>query len=111
MKPADLAGIHDILPLQTPAFWPTLISSLLLIVIMLLTLLLLWRQFHPLSRLQRQLKNGRIPTRQAAHRLARHIPNDTKLRADIDTLRFSRQPPEPQRLLTMIDSIRKHHAR
>ncbi len=110
MKPADLAGIHDILPLETPSLWPTLLSGLLLLVIMGVALFLLWRQFHPLSRLQRRLENGRITTRQAAHLLALHIPNDAKLRADIDTLRFSRQPPEPQRLLTMIDSIRKRHA-
>ena len=104
MKPADLAGIHDILPLppEPRGGW------LLAIGAALAAAALLWfgrRWLHPLARLERALRQGRIGTRQAAHRLARlnHRPH---LTAEIDRLRFGRRPPDRRALQTLIARCR-----
>ncbi len=105
MKPADLAGIHDILPLPPEPRW-----GLLLAVVALPTLGLLlwfgWRRLHPLTRLERALRQGRIGTREAAHRLARlgGLPPD--LAGEIDHLRFNRRPPDRHTLLALITRLR-----
>ena len=106
MNSADLAGIHDILPLETPTAWPAMLVGAVLLAAMLLLLVTLRRRFHPLARLERKLKNGEISTRQAAHRLACLVQPDTELKTRIDMLRFSRQPPKPASLLNIIDRVR-----
>lgn len=111
MTAADLAGIHDILPLETPSPWMHYLGGISLLAIVLIAVFALWRYFHPLSRLARQLKKNQIATRKAAHLLAHQVPADSPLRADIDRLRFTRQPPEQARLLDMINTLRRRHVR
>lgn len=68
-------------------------------------LLLAWR-FHrqPLRRLARDLGTGRLSPRLAAHRLAGQV-GDGPWRAELDRLRFRREPPAAGAVAALIRRV------
>ncbi len=106
MTPADLAGIADILPLETSSRWPTIVAATFLLAAVGAVTFFVWRHFHPLARIERKLRSGRITSREAAHLLARHAGKNRDVAKGLDALRFSRRPPERGELLNTIERLR-----
>jgi len=104
MNQAHMADI--LLPISPE---PALSAWIVLVVLIavLILLILLWQYLkQPLVLLKRQLKQGKLSPREAAHRLA-HITNaDIKLQQQVDQLRFQRQAPEYDELLILIDKVK-----
>jgi hypothetical protein len=108
MKPQDLAGIHDILPLRASAggWFGDWAPWILLSMVVLVILASVWRWFHPLNRLQRALQKGRMPPRRVAHELARTVELPASLKRRLDELRFARHSPDAESLQALIDQSR-----
>ena len=106
MTPADLAGIADILPLETPSRWPAIVAAAILLAAVGALVFFVWRHLHPLARIERKLRSGKITSREAAHLLARHAGKNRDVARALDALRFSRRPPERGELLNTIERLR-----
>lgn len=107
MKAQDLAGIHDILPLpQPPLISATWVIAMALVFAAGIAAYWLWRYSRPINRIYRDLLKRRISPREAAHRLAARPRLPQTLRSTLDQWRFSRQPPDAQRLLALIEALR-----
>ena len=94
MSEGGLVRMADILsPLPAGEAGMTLIWPLVLglLVAALLLGLRWWR--HPLRSLARDLARGRLSSRAAAHCLAQSLGRDSRLRRELDRMRFGRQPP------------------
>jgi len=107
MQESTLTRMADILPMAEA---DTDILYWLLPVAMLIVLWLgysLWQRYlHPLARLDRRLRDGRISSREAAHALARIPLRDVGQRRYLDHLRFRRQPPDLDALMALIRKLR-----
>ncbi len=102
---AELGEMADILPLPPPpaaAPWPLAAGALVLVAALLAA-----RYFgHPLRRLRRRLRAGRISPRQAAHALARHTTT-APVRQRLDELRFGRRGPDAAQVLGLLEEVRR----
>ncbi len=82
--------------------------------IFVIIIFLLWKYFKtPLAILERHLKQGKLSPREAAHGLAHllQIKNnntiiDNSLQHQIDRIRFQRQAPDINNLLTLINKVK-----
>lgn len=103
----NLIQMADILMPPSPEssllVWLILAGILIICVIFIL---LWWYFMQPLTQLQRQLKQGKLSTREAAHQLAHLANTEIKLQHQIDRLRFQRQTPEFNELLILINKVR-----
>ncbi len=63
----------------------------------------------PLNTLTRQLKQGKILPREAAHRLAQLIPKQSVLAIKLNHLRFCRQEPQYIDLLNLLYQFKKEN--
>lgn len=61
----------------------------------------------PLNTLARQLKQGKILPREAAHRLAQLIPKQSILAIKLNHIRFCRQEPKYDDLLNLLSQFKK----
>lgn len=103
---ANLTGMADILMPMTPvpngsswAYW-------LVLAVLLSSLLLLWRhRSNPLSRIQRQLQQGSLGARDAAHQLAQKDIINSELSLQLDRLRFARNTPKTADVLALMKEV------
>ena len=84
------------------------------LIFVVIIIFLLWKYFKtPLAILERHLKQGKLSPREAAHGLAHllQIKNnntiiDNSLQHQIDLIRFQRQAPDINNLLTLINKVK-----
>jgi hypothetical protein len=111
-------GIDVLPPLPPPQAgvpWAWLALPLLLVLLLAAALARRRRWSGALRALQRSLRAGGIPPRQAGHRLAgllRQIPAARldaigAVRHDLDALRFAREEPLAERLIDLIARTRE----
>ncbi len=104
---AGLGEMADILPLPPPPAampWPPLAGAL---VMALVVAVVAARHLnHPLGRLGRRLRAGRISPREAAHELARHAGAGPSRRR-LDALRFGRRGPDAAEVLGLLEEVRR----
>lgn len=96
--------LSDILPPVLPAQSATsvwLVAGTVILGLMLLTVLR--RRAKPLQAILKQLKNGQLTPREAAHALAQQQPSRA-----LDQLRFQREEPTAQQVLRLIKSEGRH---
>ncbi len=91
--------------------WLLLTGIIISLIGLFFILYFLWQYFNdPLTELEHQLKQEKLSSREAAHRLAylldlretKKHKNNQLTRPQIDHLRFQRQPPESSELLALI---------
>lgn len=68
-----------------------------------------WYRNRPLKRLRRELAQGHLAPRAAAHRLARLTDADSGMRTELDRLRFQRQPPPTDAVAALIRCFDRGH--
>lgn len=104
---AELGEMADILPLPPPPAavpWPPLAGAL--VVALVVAVVAVRHLNHPLGRLGRRLRAGRISPREAAHVLARHAGAGASRRR-LDALRFGRQGPDADQVLGLLEEVRR----
>ncbi len=86
-------------------FWLVFIA----IIAVILVFYYLWRYFKiPMIKLERHLKQGKLPPREAAHRLAYlSLLKSNHLQQQINQIRFQRRTPEINTLLILIEKIKR----
>jgi hypothetical protein len=102
-------------PAGAPWAWVTLPLVLILALVVAVVLARHRRWSAALRALQRNVRAGRMPPREAGHRLAsllRHIPAASPdslaaLRRELDALRFARAEPAAARLTELIARTRE----
>jgi len=76
-------------------------------VVLLMLLLFFWKKFNqPLAKLERDLKQDNIQPRDAAHSLAHLLAKNSKMSKQVDQLRFQRQTPDIEQLISIIDKLK-----
>jgi len=98
---------------ETPIpLWLFFAAMSVALLILFFLLFLFWKLFkQPLLKLEHDLKQDKVQTREAAHCLARLLDKNknTKISRQIDQLRFQRQPPDINTLLSVIDTLKHEH--
>ena len=102
----QMADIFVVLPAQSIlADW---LLFMLIVSGLIILLMFFFAWFRaPLVKLERYLKQGRLSPREAAHCLAQLTAADNKkINKKIDQLRFQRQPPDSNDLLSLIAEVK-----
>ena len=115
---SNMVQMSDIfLPLPTEELipvWLLLVEISAGLICVVIVFYLLWKYFKtPLAILERRLKQGKLSPREAAHDLAHLLPMknnhtiiETRLQQQIDRIRFQRQAPDINNLLTLINKVK-----
>lgn len=118
MPQPNIVQMSDIfLPFPTEELipvWLLLVEISAGLICVVIVFYLLWKYFKtPLAILERRLKQGKLSPREAAHGLAHLLPMknnntiiETSLQQQIDRIRFQRQAPDINNLLTLINKVK-----
>ncbi len=118
MPQPNIVQMSDIfLPFPTEELipvWLLLVEISAGLICVVIIFYLLWKYFKtPLAILERRLKQGKLSPREAAHGLAHLLPMknnntiiETSLQQQIDRIRFQRQAPDINNLLTLINKVK-----
>jgi uncharacterized membrane protein YciS (DUF1049 family) len=109
---SQMADIFSVLTPQTVlSDWLLFIVIAACFSILLLVCWRLWLSYQaPLLKLERYLKRGKLSPSEAAHHLAKIMTtDDKKIKKKIDQLRFQRQAPKVNDLLSLIDKVKYDH--
>jgi len=106
-------------PEQVMPVWSLFVVITAVLLVVFILSFLVWKNIkEPLSVLERQLKQGRLSSRETAHCLAHLARTKSKtrskienrensdLRQQIDQLRFQRQTPDINALLILINKVK-----
>lgn len=106
-------------PEQVMPVWSLFVVITAVLLVVFILSFLVWKNIkEPLSVLERQLKQGRLSSRETAHCLAHLVRTKSKtrskienrensdLRQQIDQLRFQRQTPDINALLILINKVK-----
>jgi len=106
-----LDQMSDILLAPAPELQvsPWLFFAAISVVLLIVLFIFLWKKFNqPLAKLKRDLKQDNIQPRDAAHSLAHLLAKNknSKMSRQVDQLRFQRQAPAIEQLISIIDMLK-----